>query len=114
MAKGKAKASKPRFPPRQPYRAPAVERWKPSVEGHRLVYTHGVGPLGPVHRQALLSTGAYEDRTVCGNWAGRPTPTTPVLDVEDDPCPVCFRGTEHGLGSVQRQPGDTAKGGDLP
>lgn len=80
--------------PARLYRPPAAKPEKPKVESHRLVYTHGVGPLGPVHRHALLSSGMYEERTVCGNWPGRPTPTTPVLDAEDDPCPVCFRGVE--------------------
>lgn len=90
----KRSTSKPKFPPRPPRRPPAIEKLKPEVTGHRLVYTSAVGPLGPVHRQALLTDGSHAERTVCGNWPGRPTSTTPVLDVEDSPCPVCFRGVK--------------------
>lgn len=81
----------PRFPPRVIYRPPAIRAEVPTAVEHQLVYTSGMGTLGAVHRHALLSNGERAKQTVCGNWPGRPTPTTPVLDVTDDPCPVCFR-----------------------
>jgi len=65
---------------------------KPQVAKHRLVYIHGLGMFGNVHRHPVHDDGSFAERTVCGSWPGRATPTTPVLDATDSPCPTCFKG----------------------
>lgn len=69
------------------YKAPAIKADTKKIETYRNVWTSGVGPLGPVHRQPVYQDGSRDNKTVCGNWAGRATPP----DIQDNRCPVCFR-----------------------